>query len=70
MNGASYSVIGSFGRDLTNFNEPSGITVDRYGNMLIADSKNDRIHVMLVFLSLSQYSRRLKTRFEYRLTLG
>jgi len=31
------------------FHEPSGVVVDTSGYMMIADSKNDRIQVLLLF---------------------
>jgi len=37
--------IGSYGKALGEFNEPSGITKDGDNIILVADSRNDRIQV-------------------------
>lgn len=38
-------MIGSFGTGIMQFFEPSGISVDNYGNIAIGDSKNNRVQV-------------------------
>lgn len=32
------------------FNEPSGITIDSFGNMIISDSKNHRLQVYIIII--------------------
>ena len=48
VTGGVHEYFGTFGRGYAEFNEPSGVTMDRFGNFLIADSKNFRIHVRYV----------------------
>ncbi|XP_013421961.1 tripartite motif-containing protein 3 [Lingula anatina] len=36
---------GGFGRRPGEFNEPSGVGIDAFGNIVVADSKNDRVQV-------------------------
>ncbi|XP_023225848.1 uncharacterized protein LOC111626630 [Centruroides sculpturatus] len=43
--GEEIQIFGSYGKTPGNFNEPSGITLDSSGTMLIGDSKNDRIQI-------------------------
>ena len=38
-------MMGGLGKGPGQFKEPSGVTVDEYGNLLVADSKNNRVQV-------------------------
>ncbi|CAH1776999.1 unnamed protein product [Owenia fusiformis] len=45
FNGALICDFGGFGTDHGLFREPSGVSIDLHGNMMIADSKNDRVQI-------------------------
>lgn len=45
IHGNAVGTFGHFGKNIGEFNEPSGITKDSSGMLLIADSRNNRIQV-------------------------
>ncbi|XP_060592289.1 uncharacterized protein LOC132747003 isoform X2 [Ruditapes philippinarum] len=45
LEGLSFKVIGMPGHEPQQFYEPSGISVDNYGNIVIGDSRNNRVQV-------------------------
>ncbi|XP_053407641.1 uncharacterized protein LOC123547410 [Mercenaria mercenaria] len=45
LEGIFFKVIGCYGHGIMQFQEPSGISVDNYGNIVIGDSRNNRIQV-------------------------
>lgn len=45
LEGKFLRVFGSYGTGPLQFNEPSGVSVDNYGNIVIGDSKNNRVQV-------------------------
>jgi len=45
IHGNAVGTFGRFGKHIGEFNEPSGITKDSSGMLLIADSRNNRIQV-------------------------
>lgn len=47
MEGKYLRSFGSYGSGPRQFKEPSGISVDNFGNILVADSKNNRVQVSL-----------------------
>ena len=50
IHGGLIRSVGMYGTGPSQFIEPSGISVDGYGNMVIGDSKNNRVQVKLEFL--------------------
>ena len=43
-------MIGRYGRGPNEFYEPSGVTVDQMGHILVGDSKNNKVKVCLVLV--------------------
>ena len=47
LTGKVRTTFGSYGTGPGQFNEPSGVTVDQCGNVLVADSRNNRVQVLV-----------------------
>ena len=64
FDGNPIHTFGSYGRKLGEFNEPSGITSDADGNLLIADSRNNRIQVNFQnnFVCMNEWIKSLLTK--------
>ena len=45
LQGHFLRVIGQYGHGPMQFCEPSGIAVDRYGNIIVGDSRNNKVKV-------------------------
>ena len=46
--GQTVNTFGGYGVGAGRFHEPSGVAIDSSGNIIIGDSKNDRVQVRLL----------------------